>query len=388
MGEVYDEFKEELKVIASKYQNSPLKEMDILLHIALEREELVTTSYRTEFLSGNIEKLPLSKEIKELFRHALIWVWKDEDMHTVYTRGALVKTSSYFERIKIFLSQFQGFVGGWAGSMVQHLKWWQAPIAVSLARFILFMGRISGKVTEGISKEMKFGSFKRFCYFNIDAEKTAGICWDRILVLAKSDPRFDENSIEDFKRIAFDEKRHKRIFQIIYDALDDQDELIEGVEATDIIEKIREVSEYFLPKSLRGKNQESYLGEGGKVWSFRNTNKEVDKTDFFDSAIQKIDLEEVLKEKCHTLSKKIENMDVVIKTTFSMGYDQKDFSPLVDPKTLEHICLYLNKLGVSKIKVIDIDTIYGNFFENRDVNSLAKYYNFQSDYYEVINASK
>src|SRR3954471_13149805 len=128
MAKIYDEFVNELNHIAAKHNGQPGRELDILLQIALEREELVTTAYRASFLHKNIERLNVDEDLKAIFRQAFIWIWKDEDMHTVYTRGALLKSHKYSHKIKTFISQFQGFIGGWSGSVIQHLSWKEAPV--------------------------------------------------------------------------------------------------------------------------------------------------------------------------------------------------------------------------------------------------------------------
>ena len=386
MGEVYYEFKKELAALAKKYHDKPDKELNKLLHIALEREELVTTAYRANFLSGNVEKLSLDKELNAIVKHALIWVWKDEDMHTVYTRGALLKSKNIFHKFKVMISQFQGFVGGWAASIIQHLKFREAPFSVAFAKFIAFIGKMSGKISKGIGKELKFGSFKQFCFFNIDAEKTARICWERILILAEKDERFTEEFIKDFQRIIFDEQRHERIFKIIYDVLEENGELTSTYKLEEIITEIRAVSEYFLPQKYRLLDKMSPVGKGGDVWSFANKS-DLNKYAFFQEQLPKVNLTACLKSISETKSKPLKNISVVIKVSFSMGYNKEDLSPITDPALLEILCKYLSEQGVRDIKVIDIDSIYNNFFQNRSVNELATYFDFKSDYYEIINAS-
>src|SRR5438445_6527398 len=38
----------------------------------------------------------------------------------------------------------------------------------------------------------KYGSFREFCVFNVDAEKTARLCWGRLIELACQDSRIKE----------------------------------------------------------------------------------------------------------------------------------------------------------------------------------------------------
>ena len=386
MGKIYDEFVDELREIELKYKDNPEKELDALLYIALQREELVATAYRATFIESNIDKLPLTDDLKTLIRHALIWIWKDEDMHTVYTRGALLKSQNLFHRINVFINQFNGYIGGWAGSIIQHLKWTEAPFSVSIAQSIIFFGNISGKISEGIRKELRFGSFKNFCNFNIDAEKTARICWERILLLSKTDARFSINNTDDFQKIIEDEWRHQQIFNLIYDSLNENDQLIAGITQEQLIDRIKNISHYFLPQAYRDPSS-NFIGKGGIVWVAENKSA-TDKYDFFISELNKTELKNDLIEKARTLHKSIDQLSVVVKVTFSMGYDKIDKSPMNDPALVEKLAIYLSDLGIQTIVVTDIDSIYSSFFNNRSIGHLADYFGFRSNYYRVENASE
>lgn len=386
MGEIYNEFVKELDQIALKYKDRPEKELDALLHIALEREELVTTAYRADFLQKNIDRLPVDNDLKVIIRHALIWIWKDEDMHTIYTRGALLKSNNFFHRSKVFVSQFQGYIGGWAGSVIQHLKWKDDPFAVSLARFILLFGKAFGKIPKEIRDELKYGSFKNFCSFNIDAEKTARVCWERIVELAKTDKRYNAENINDFQRTIFDESRHEKVFETIYESLREDDVLKEGYTKEAIITRLKEISPYFLPADFRNKSDHP-IGSGGKIWVAENK-ETIGKYEFFLQELKKTELAALLIQKAKEANKQPDKFEVVIKASFSMGYNKTDLSPMNDPALLEVFTKYIYDLGFRNIKVVDIDSIYINFYYNRSVNEVAAYFGFESGYYKVINASE
>lgn len=386
MGKIYDEFVNELNQIAAKYHGQPARELDKLLQIALEREELVTTAYRASFLHKNIERLHVDEDLKTIFRQAFIWIWKDEDMHTVYTRGALLKSGNYSHRVKTFISQFQGFIGGWSGSIIQHLSWKEAPVSLALAKCILSFGKISGKIPKEIRNELKHGTFKNFCAFNMDAENTAKVCWERIITLAKKDPRYHAEHINDFQRIIFDETRHENVFRIIFENLTQEDKLIEGSTKEDIISQLKNVSEYFLPVKFRNKTHNP-VGSGGKVWVAENKSP-TNKYDFFIEELKKTELVFELTQKAKTNNQAIEDLQIVIKVSFSMGYNKEDLSPIGDAVLLKRFAEYLYNLGFKNIKVIDIDSIYINFYNNRSVADLARYFDFESEFYQIINATE
>src|ERR1035437_5998302 len=94
MGVVYDQFAQELESWQMKYADRPRDELIGLCLMALEREELVTVGYREDLMNRRLVDMPLSEPIRELIRHALIWAWRDEEMHTIYIRGALLKVGN------------------------------------------------------------------------------------------------------------------------------------------------------------------------------------------------------------------------------------------------------------------------------------------------------
>lgn len=126
MGAVYDEFQRELAAVRNASVNNPRRELIHLFLLALEREELVSISYRESLMQQRIATMPIADDFKQLLRHALIWIWKDEEMHTVYIRGAILKLGGWRLRTQAFLTQAAGGIGGWAGSVLQHSRWSRA----------------------------------------------------------------------------------------------------------------------------------------------------------------------------------------------------------------------------------------------------------------------
>ena len=215
MGAVYDEFQRELAAVRNASVNNPRRELIQLFLLALEREELVSISYRESLMQQRIATMPIADDFKQLLRHALIWIWKDEEMHTVYIRGAILKLGGWRLRTQAFLTQAAGGIGGWAGSVLQHSRWSRAPVSRLIATLITAIGGLFGKVPRDVRQQLQFGSFRNFCVFNIDAEQTAAVCWYRIAELAASQPDLHKQLARDFKRVAIDEDRHCKVFEIL-----------------------------------------------------------------------------------------------------------------------------------------------------------------------------
>ena len=129
MGAVFDEFQRELALVRKACANDPRRELIQLFLLALEREELVSIGYRESLMQQRIAAMPIADDLKELLRHALVWIWKDEEMHTIYIRGAILKLGGWRLRTQAFLTQAAGGIGGWVGSVLQHSRWRRAPLS-------------------------------------------------------------------------------------------------------------------------------------------------------------------------------------------------------------------------------------------------------------------
>src|SRR5207248_3291425 len=119
--------------------------------------------------------MPIGDEARDVIRHALLWVWKDEEMHTIYVRGALLKLGSLRLRVSSTIQQLTGWIGGWASSVQHHVRWRDAPLSRLFAALFTAAGALVGKVPRAVARELRFGSFGSFCRFNVDGERTAAL---------------------------------------------------------------------------------------------------------------------------------------------------------------------------------------------------------------------
>src|SRR5262245_48493903 len=210
MGAVYEGFQREMDGWRRKYAHQPRQEMLQLFLVALEREEIVATGYREAAITRRLKSMPLPPEVKDVIRHALLWVWKDEEMHAVYIRGVILQLGSLRMRFQARLRQLAGAIGGWSGSVRQHARWSDASLSRALATFNTWAGSLLGKVPADVREHLQYGPFRRFCLFNVDAEDTARLCWERLLELASDQPGLPSELPLDFWRILTDEERHGR----------------------------------------------------------------------------------------------------------------------------------------------------------------------------------
>jgi uncharacterized protein (DUF362 family) len=388
MGAVYDEFVRELAGWQRRYAAHPRQEMAHLFLLALEREELVTIGYRESVMVHRLKTMPIAPAVRDLIRHALLWAWKDEEMHAIYIRGALLKLGSLPLRLQAFLRQTAGAVAGWSGSVRQHARWREAPASRALATLVTWMGYVLGKVPRDVRQHLQYGPFRDFCLFNEDAEKTAWLCWSRIIELAQGQPDVPAELVEDFRLIVADEDRHGRVFATLAASLDEHDRLVPGETAEGLAQKIGAIGAFFLPRAQRkGSVADNPLGGGGRVWVVRGAGDE-DKIPLIRRLLEDAGLAQCLAERAEALGKPIHDLRIAIKPAFMLGYHRKDTSPLTDPILVDELAGYLREHGCQDIAVVEARNLYDRFFHHRTVADVARYFRFDSPHYRVVDLTE
>ena len=387
MGAVYDQFEQELATWQTRFAGRPRDELIGLCLMALEREELVTVGYREELMSRRLAGMPLSGSVRELMRHALIWAWRDEEMHSIYIRGALLKVAGPFLPLKTFGQQIGGLVGGWAGSVRQHVPWSHAPLSRLAATAVTWLGAISGKVPEDIRKYLNYGPFREFCVFNIDAERTASLCYRRMEALAQQTPELGRELARDLACVREDEDRHARIFEILAAALNEKDELVDGETEVTLKEKIQEVGEYFLPRTLRKQTvANNKIGSGGRVWAVAGS-RSGEKCGLFQGLLEQCGLAHGLNDRAAQVGKRPGELRIVIKPSFMLGYAVKDRSIVTDVDLLAELAEFLRERGYSNVVLVEAANIYDRFFANRSVKEVAAYFGMETCGIPIVSGS-
>lgn len=387
MGAVYEEFERELVRLQQACGGDTRREVIQLFLLALEREELVSIGYRESLMEQRLSAMPIPADVREIIRHALVWIWKDEEMHTIYIRGAILKIGSWRLRLQALLTQAGGGIGGWASSVMQHAQWHRAPLSRLIAGGITFAGGLVGKVPADVRKHLQFGPFRNFCAFNIDAEKTAAVCWYRIAELATAQPDLDAELSRDFHRVAEDEDRHCVLFSILHEILTDDDTLAEGVTVDGLVTRIRAVGEEFLPRGYRIRSDlENPIGSGQPVYVLQSSDSG-DKRKLFRRLLEESQLAQAVQRRAEFLGRGIETLKIAIKPTFMLGYHRRDSSPLTDVELLHDLAAYLRELGCREVVVIEGRNIYDRFFQNRSVHDVARYFGIESEHYRVADTA-
>src|SRR5438093_8818531 len=78
MGALYRDFEQTLEEWNHRFANKPREEMIHLFLLALEREEIVAVGYRENAIARRLASMEIDDDVRELIRHALIWVRSEE----------------------------------------------------------------------------------------------------------------------------------------------------------------------------------------------------------------------------------------------------------------------------------------------------------------------
>ena len=265
MKTIAQEAEEQLDALLRRYDREPPREAILQLFLlALEREEVVSIGYRDSLIAARLHRMPVDYETKDLIRRALIWAWQDEEMHALFSRGAILKLGNKRLRAQALARQTAGIIGGWSAAALQHTKWSHAPLSRALASLTTSLGALTGRLPKEVRQHLKLRPFREFCLFNAELETASQLSWQRIVDCTAQSAEFSENEVNDFRRVVQDEERHRRIFMLLADSLDCSDQLVPGASPHRLAAQIAEIGEFYLPRKLRRRHYlENPLGGGG-----------------------------------------------------------------------------------------------------------------------------
>ena len=387
MADLYSDFERELQDWRVRYAGRPQEEMVQLCLLSLEREEIVSVAYHEDVLAGRLAALPVADDVRALIDQALTWAWKDEEMHAIYIRGALLRLGRPLLRATTLARQMAGALGGWAASVRQHVRWREAPLSRAAATLVTGAGIVMGRVPSVVRKHLRYSSFRQFCRYNVEAERTAWLCWRRMAELAEEVPEISGGMAGEFRRVQEDEERHRQVFQALADALDDDDRLAAGHTADTLAARIGEAGEFFLPRRRRtGAAARNPLGGGDPVWVVRGASA-AEKRALFRGLLEESGLARRLQERARELGKAVADLRVAVKPTFMLGYERRDRSIVTDPELLDDLAGVLRELGCADVAAVECANIYDHFYGNRSVPEVAAYLGYGSPRYRIVDSS-
>lgn len=345
---------------------TPRDEMDALWQIGLEREAIVTVAYRRDIIEHRLGRMPIDPNMRALAARAIRWTWRDEEAHTLWVRGALLRRGHLADRVRARVIQAEGRIGGWVASRQAHFRWREAPLRRLVAEVVEAAGVATGRIPAAVRGNMHWNTFRDVCRFNVQAERTAALSWRRMAELAR-DPATRAHPDEGvaFAHMAEDEDRHARIFEILGDAFDATDHVADGWTAARLHATLASVGQRFVAvPDAAAPAWRNPLGKGGVVVVRDGADLEATLAAALDAA----GLAAILDQ--HRPPGRPPR--VAIKTTFMLVAHRADPSPGVSPAVIGGIAGWLADRGAD-VDVIDARNIYDRFHQHRSVRDVAGY---------------
>lgn len=369
-----DEIHTLLADLQHRYAGRPEAERHALLMVALEREQVVAVAYREEAVAGRVAALAVDPDIRRLIHQSLVWIWKDEEVHTTYLRGYLLRTGGTLPAVLVFGRQIYGALSGWVTSTRELTTTREAPVRSTAARVMIATGRLLGLVQPAVARALTYRSFRHYCELNAVLERTAELAYRRLVELAADDEERDL-----FARIADDERRHGQAFEVLAGILDGEDHPVAGVMSEAVQRDLAAISPWFIPAEKRKSGTAGprmpfprpspvFVSSGGGAADLKAVADEV---------LDGMDLSSVIAKG---------GGRVALRTSFMLGYDRRDRSNVVSPAVLEYIARYALEHGAVEVNVVEAPTVYGRYYHQRSVAEVAAYFGYSSKHYRIVDA--
>lgn len=346
--------------------------------LALEREQIAAVAYSEDLIADRIQALPVSEDCRELVSRVVKWTHRDESLHSQYMRGVLLQSlpeMSGFQKVlptaSIVSRQLVGSVSGWVTAVSHHHSSEAWGLRTFVSSSAIRLGRMAGRIPDGLQEELSYQGFRRFCLLNVALEKTAVLSYERTLELL-TDPAM----IDAFSRILEDEKRHARVFAVLADAFDEADQLRDGMTFELLTERVREISPWFLPARSRTEGHSTF-GQGSLVHVERGERGQL--IESLEAAIEAGGLEALVR---------ANPGPVAVRCQFMLGYHRDDLSNIVHPEAMEALARKLLDWGASDVALVETPMAYDRFFANRSVAEVADYFGFTSPLYRIVDVSQ
>ncbi len=366
-----------------EFAGRPEAERVRLLLLALEREQIVAVAYREEAVAGRVAELDVDDDVRALIRQTLMWIWKDEQLHSEFMRGLLLESGGLGSSLVVYGRQIQGALSGWTSSTATNRETRQAPLRTGAASALVAVAGALRRMPQELARELRYQTFRRYCALNVALEASAEYAYRRLVQVASS----AEERVA-FERVRSDEARHTEAFRLLTDVLTDDDRLVPGLTAQRLAEQLSAISPWFLPATRRPAAANTELASTGATprRSFgsrvpvvvRSGRTDRDKVAALEQCLDRAGLGDLASRAS----------SVAIRASFMLGYDRRDRSNINDPELIDALARYLRRHGAADVAVLEAPTVYGNLFANRSVADVASYFGFDSPAYRIVDISQ
>jgi hypothetical protein len=117
--------------------------------------------------------------------------------------------------------------------------------------------------------------------------------------------------------------------------------------------------------------------------------KDADKFTVLDRVLDETGFDALLEDKLSTSGKAKVDFLIAIKPNFMFAYDKRDRSTYTDPDLVGHLVTRLRGRGFPTIKVVEAQSTYGEYFDQRSGREVAAYLGYDGRTgYEVVDMTE
>jgi uncharacterized protein (DUF362 family) len=113
--------------------------------------------------------------------------------------------------------------------------------------------------------------------------------------------------------------------------------------------------------------------------------KDDDKFTALEAVLRDTDFFKFLEVEWQALGKSKADYSIAIKPNLMMAYSRQDPSTITDPELVDWLAERLQERGFSNVAVVESQNVFGNWFANRDVRTVAAYFGYTSKNYRVVD---
>ena len=110
-----------------------------------------------------------------------MWIWKDEQLHAEFVRGALLRAGGLGPAAVVYGRQLQGALSGWTSATSNHRDARTAPFRAGAAGLLVAVGAATGQVPPVLRRELRYQTFRHYCRLNVALEASAELAYRRLV---------------------------------------------------------------------------------------------------------------------------------------------------------------------------------------------------------------
>ena len=114
-----------------------------------------------------------------------------------------------------------------------------------------------------------------------------------------------------------------------------------------------------------------------------------DKFALLDQVLEATKFFEIMDARCQKMGKSPQDFKVVIKPNFMFMHSRQDISTYTDPALVEALVDKINARGYPNITLVEAQSTYGNYYENREVLKVAQYVGYSlNKNYRIVDLTE